>query len=613
MRYRLCLAMLGWFLVQALLVPASLLAQTSLQTLAPSPALAQTLAQKGDLRWIVLASRLDLNEAIGLARYYNGKVVQANNGWYAIVKDPISVRDQNATRQALLKQNDYPSDFLFSRGDGYQRIVWQKDNPVLAEGVFNKTKPVSVQSGVLRVSAGPQKKKNKTSLFVQIAQQGKNVLRIDLNDEDDELDLNFDAEIKIVQLDKSSPVPQVLITTYTGGAHCCTQTLIAGLQANGTWSRLEAPMLDGSGFSFSDLDGDGESELIAVDQSFLYAFASYAESYSPSQIWKYREGQIKNLSSESRFQDYYLQQVFMFEYSAQKEPDLWHNNGFLAGWVGAKARAGQGDEAWARMVKTYDTESDWILSECKVALQNGLCPKGQDLKLDFPTALTKHLLENDYQLVLNKPAASLPPTPAVAAPPLQDDRSPVNAATGFFISADGLILTNARLASTCPVLVVTRAGQPSFVGSLMAEDKELDLAVIKTSAKPVSWGELRLNVRQSEAVYAFGYPLSGIVDSRSNFSSASVIALNGAQGDAKFFQISAALRAGQGGGPVMDQAGNVVGLMSAALQPISAREISRFLEAQGLVSAKGSASAPMSADDLYRKSKEMSVMIGCPR
>ena len=89
--------------------------------------------------------------------------------------------------------------------------------------------------------------------------------------------------------------------------------------------------------------------------------------------------------------------------------------------------------------------------------------------------------------------------------------------------------------------------------------------------------------------------------------------MNGAQGDAKFFQISAALRAGQGGGPVMDQAGNVVGLMSAALQPISAREISRFLEAQGLVSAKGSASAPMSADDLYRKSKEMSVMIGCPR
>jgi hypothetical protein len=289
--------MLGWFLVQALLVPASLLAQTSLQTLAPSPALAQTLAQKGDLRWIVLASRLDLNEAIGLARYYNGKVVQANNGWYAIVKDPISVRDQNATRQALLKQNDYPSDFLFSRGDGYQRIVWQKDNPVLAEGVFNKTKPVSVQSGVLRVSAGPQKKKNKTSLFVQIAQQGKNVLRIDLNDEDDELDLNFDAEIKIVQLDKSSPVPQVLITTYTGGAHCCTQTLIAGLQANGTWSRLEAPMLDGSGFSFSDLDGDGESELIAVDQSFLYACASCAESYSPSQIWKFREGQIKILSS----------------------------------------------------------------------------------------------------------------------------------------------------------------------------------------------------------------------------------------------------------------------------------------------------------------------------
>ena len=57
---RLCLSLLGSALALALMMPASLLAQG--------------LTQKGDLRWIVLASRLDLNEAIGLARYYEGKV-----------------------------------------------------------------------------------------------------------------------------------------------------------------------------------------------------------------------------------------------------------------------------------------------------------------------------------------------------------------------------------------------------------------------------------------------------------------------------------------------------------------------------------------------------------
>ncbi|NBS71040.1 hypothetical protein EBT31_19355 [bacterium] len=84
--------------------------------------------------------------------------------------------------------------------------------------------------------------------------------------------------------------------------------------------------------------------------------------------------------------------------------------------------------------------------------------------MDFPTALSKHLLENGYQLVLTTPAAPISPSTPVAPPSLKEDRSPVNAGTGLFISADGLILTNARLASTCSVLVVTRAGQPSFCG-----------------------------------------------------------------------------------------------------------------------------------------------------
>jgi S1-C subfamily serine protease len=578
----------------------------------PASLLAQGLTQKGDLRWIVLASRLDLNEAIGLARYYEGKVALANNGWYAIVKDPIAVRDQNATRQALLKQRDYPKDLLFSRGDGYQRIIWQTDKPILAEGTFNKKKTATLQSGALRITAGPQRKNNKTSLFVQIAQQGKTVLRFDLEDEDD-IDLDYDAYVKIVYLDKSVSVPQVIIATYTGGAHCCTQTLIAGLQPDGSWSKIEAPMLDGSGFMFSDLDGDGESELISVDQSFLYTYASYAESYAPHQIWKYKSAELKDLSGEARFQDYFKQQIAMFEHSEAKDAELGHNNGYLAAWVGAKARAGQGEQAWARMLKDYDKESDWILSDCKVPLDKGLCPKGQEINLDFPTALAKHLLEAGYQLALNKPAPASSTIEPVAKPNPEMDRSPVNAGTGLFISADGLVLTNARLAATCPILVMTRPGEPSFVGSVIAQDIDLDLALVRTAIKPAIWGELRLNVRQSEGIYVFGYPLSGVVDSRSNFSEASVTSLNGGTNEGKFFQISASLRAGQGGGPVLDQSGNLVGLLSAGLQPVSAREISRFLEAQGVTPAKGSANAPKSLDDLMRKSKELSVIAGCPR
>ena len=82
------------------------------------------LALSGSARWIVIASRPDLDDSIGVARHHrwqhpNVRVVRASNGWFAIVFGPEQVADPRAFRQKLIREGGLPGDFSFSRGDSY--------------------------------------------------------------------------------------------------------------------------------------------------------------------------------------------------------------------------------------------------------------------------------------------------------------------------------------------------------------------------------------------------------------------------------------------------------------------------------------------------------------
>jgi hypothetical protein len=135
---------------------------------------------------------------------------------------------------------------------------------------------------------------------------------------------------------------------------------------------IDAGEMDDGGFAFEDIDGDGGAELVGIDNSFLYAFASYAESNAPTRIKKLINGELKDVTQNPAYQRYLHQQVLAME--ANASPESWHNNGFLAGWVAAKALIGEDTEAWSRMLLNYDHYSDWELTECVAAVPLDKCP-----------------------------------------------------------------------------------------------------------------------------------------------------------------------------------------------------------------------------------------------
>jgi len=210
------------------------------------------------------------------------------------------------------------------------------------------------------------------------------------------------TEAHMMRLDLKTPVPQVVMTAFTGGAHCCTVTKIATASGPDEWRVLDAGQLDGGGYRFVDVDNDGAKELISFDNAFLYAFDSYAASYAPTRIAKLDGSDINDVTREPKYRAFLRRKVQEMEADARKDPSLWHSNGFLGGWVAAKSLVGEIDSAWRRMLSSYDRKSDWSLEECSTGEELDKCPKDKVRQLSFPQALEKLLATNDYPTI--KPA-----------------------------------------------------------------------------------------------------------------------------------------------------------------------------------------------------------------
>ncbi|WP_062204313.1 trypsin-like peptidase domain-containing protein [Aureimonas sp. AU12] len=142
--------------------------------------------------------------------------------------------------------------------------------------------------------------------------------------------------------------------------------------------------------------------------------------------------------------------------------------------------------------------------------------------------------------------------------------------TSFVVSKDGWLLTNAHVAKACKTVLVGDLGAASKV----VVDEDHDLALIKVDAKlgkplPIVAGKPRLG----EDVLALGFPLRSILADSLNVTRGNVSSLMGLMNDANYLQISAAVQPGNSGGPLVDLAGRVVGVVTAKLNAVAVADL----------------------------------------
>ena len=160
------------------------------------------------------------------------------------------------------------------------------------------------------------------------------------------------------------------------------------------------------------------------------------------------------------------------------------------------------------------------------------------------------------------PIPGLPSSPKQAQPnlgkPQEADRG---VGSGFIIESNGFILTNAHVVEGANTIYVTLTDKREYKAKLLGMDKRTDVAVVKIDARDLPKLPLgdSSRVRVGEWVLAIGSPFglentvtAGIVSAKSRDT-----------GDyLPFIQTDVAVNPGNSGGPLLNTAGQVIGINS---------------------------------------------------
>ena len=145
--------------------------------------------------------------------------------------------------------------------------------------------------------------------------------------------------------------------------------------------------------------------------------------------------------------------------------------------------------------------------------------------------------------------------------PVPEETQPRGVGSGFILSADGLIMTNAHVVDGADEVLVTLTDKREFKAKIIGVDKRTDVAVVKiqaTGLPAVKVGDVsRLKV--GEWVMAIGSPF-GLDNS---VTAGIVSAKQRDTGDyLPFIQTDVAINPGNSGGPLINMRGEVVGINS---------------------------------------------------
>jgi S1-C subfamily serine protease len=154
---------------------------------------------------------------------------------------------------------------------------------------------------------------------------------------------------------------------------------------------------------------------------------------------------------------------------------------------------------------------------------------------------------------------------------------PESSGTGFFITEDGYLITNEHVAGNgAQVRLVTSTGLIS--AKVVKVDAANDLALLKAEGK---FGALPVvasrAVKLGHTVATVGFPNIGLQGFSPKLTKGEISSLSGIQDDSRYFQISVAVQPGNSGGALVDERGNVVGVVSAKLSARAALAASGVL------------------------------------
>ncbi|WP_436004329.1 trypsin-like peptidase domain-containing protein [Rhizobium sp. LjRoot30] len=190
---------------------------------------------------------------------------------------------------------------------------------------------------------------------------------------------------------------------------------------------------------------------------------------------------------------------------------------------------------------------------------------------------------------------------AVAAVVGAAAEEPKSSGTGFAVTADGWLMTNAHVVDGCDRVEVKGSG----VATDPRIDATNDLALIKVNADtpmvPLTFRHAP--IRLGEDIVAIGYPLADLLADSVKITTGNVNALAGLRNDTRYIQISTPIQPGNSGGPVVDRDGFLLGITSATFSKQAADQI-------GITAQNVNFAIRASVADLFMQSQNLPSQSG---
>jgi len=158
------------------------------------------------------------------------------------------------------------------------------------------------------------------------------------------------------------------------------------------------------------------------------------------------------------------------------------------------------------------------------------------------------------------------PKPAVA----KAAEPSVSLGSCFFVSPDGVVVTNRHVISGAKTIVVIDALNEKHAATVLRTSRDADLVALdvpdatKHSALPI---ETSAGVKLGQSVFTIGFPYATYLGFDPKFADGGVGGLKGL-GDDRLLQVTIPIQPGNSGGPVATDSGFVVGVIVAKLDEL---------------------------------------------
>ena len=143
--------------------------------------------------------------------------------------------------------------------------------------------------------------------------------------------------------------------------------------------------------------------------------------------------------------------------------------------------------------------------------------------------------------------------------------SSLSLGTCFVASPDGIVITSQHVVDGKSEVRIRLAGGSEYSAKILHASRSNDIAILRIPISGSAYLPLAKprSARAGDIVFTVGFPSSSVLGIQPKFTEGSISAMSGLMDEPTYMQVSIPIQPGNSGGPVVNQQGEVVGIVAA--------------------------------------------------